>query len=505
MSTGATGPAYPPMKRARLRASTAPGVAGIRVSLRTLAMSGSGIALLLAAGVAGSGRVALSLGALGAILLCRVLMRIAEGMARGLVIARLAIGAFVLQGVWLFVIAAFGFDTVIVASSYHPDLANAVLITSLSLLAVPLGILGAIALARLAGAQTRAASPWAAILQHPDHELKKFLVLGALVLLAYWPAATVNSGFLGYAVRVLARGLLLLPFLAGRYAKQFRGVQPLWYAAMAVNASIGMVLGSRFVALLPIALFVAGHVSTLAGRRRLRVIALATLVAIPGFAVSGAISEVRGQLGRGGIELLSSERVVHVVDGVAETLQSGGGDWFTSANAGISRMLIQPNLAVPILTSSSVPMRGTAGLPEEIKGAAEISALTGRTRENYLVAGLGTAPAVRYGFLVNTETSVEFGVVADGWSRGGPAVAVLYGAIFGFVLVLIERVLRRLTRLRPAATVVLLTSLAYTAFLEIGSLPLASVVRSALLTTGFLGLVVLVMNLVGRSRRSARG
>src|SRR6266540_1656616 len=110
---------------------------------------------------------------------------------------------------------------------------------------------------------------------------------------------------------------------------------------------------------------------------------------------------------------------------------------------GLERMIAWSNFAVPALTPEPVPYRGLSNLGAELLSIARIAGLEGefslKGRDDLLEAGFVTAPAGMYGFTVNDETSVEFGLLPDAWSRAGPLACVVIGLIAGFCFIAIER------------------------------------------------------------------
>jgi hypothetical protein len=460
------------------------------------------VTCFLAAGVLDFGRAALLLSAFGSTVSLGAIFLSVKRRAPSLLLPRFAVAAFIVQGVSLLFIPLLGLDTVLRASTYAPDMADAPLVVGVSLLAVPAGILIAVAIASAGGIVARGgAATWRVWLERPPPGIEKFLILAAVVLVLYWFADHPSAGPVGYVVRIIAKSLILMPLIAGRYATRCPRTSVLWIVAMVINAAFGLALGSRFVALVPVVLFAIGYVSQLRGAQRRIAVAACVALAGPVILISGAVGMARVELGRGGIDLLSRERAAAMADHVLRTVEAESGNSMAALGTGIRRMLIAPNIAVPLLTPETVPSRGWQNLGAELISTAEISGLSGRSREEFLQAGLGVAPAAGYGFLVNTRTAVEFGIVADGWSRGGLAGAVLYGFIFGCVLIALERIVRQLAVRTPSIAVVLLTVASYTAFMQIGGLPLASVVRAMVLAVVFMGVLAFATELMASVTR----
>jgi hypothetical protein len=173
------------------------------------------------------------------------------------------------------------------------------------------------------------------------------------------------------------------------------------------------------------------------------------------FVLAGAIGVVRTEIGRGDFSLFSFERVRKVSNSIENYLGNGSNalSQGTLSN-GPGRMVVWPNLSATILTPENIPYRGFDSFPSEVAASFRVFALAGVSRQGVNDANLFNYPATLYGYTINNDTSVEWGVLADGWSRGGLWSAFLFGFVLTLFFVAAEYVL--ILRGRPTTTVLLL-------------------------------------------------
>lgn len=453
-----------------------------------------------------SGREALLLTGGGALLLSVGIYRAARAIEPDLIAPRLLILIYIVQIASLFLLVAFGLPTIVEASSFAPDLADRPLGAVLPLLVVPLASLLAVTGAiftRAAFTRSRGtdAGTLREMVSRSSPVMRIYLASAAILLLLYWPAARPETGALGYVIRGISTTLIGVPFLVGLFATRFPGIRNLWIVAMVINAIIGLAVGSRFVAFLPITLFPIGYILTLRGEKRKLAMVLAGGGALALLAVSGVIEVVRNEIGRGGIEILTWERLSDVIEESRRTLDVSSGERQLAMFYALGRTLPPPNVAIPALSPETVPYRGFEGLESEIRAMAQINALVGRSTIDLMDAGLMASPARAYGFMINEYTSFEFGILADAWSRGGAMVALLFGFLLTLILIGVERTARRFYRRNPAALLIILTVLAKNAFWDAGHMPLLESIRTLVLSLGLIVVLVGAVDLVTSGRR----
>jgi len=334
---------------------------------------------------------------------------------------------------------------------------------------------------------------------------RPYLIIAALAHLSYWPAGLEDSGPIGYLGRVLATALVCAPFLAGRDSQKDRRLGFLWVVTILVNAVIGIAAGTRGKALLAAVLFVAGLISALPERRRLIVGVCAVFAAVPLIQLAGALGVVRDELGRGGLEMVESGHLSDVFHQLSRELLPGDShDAEVLREHGVSRLLSWTNVVVPLMTPQVVPYRGMTRFLDEATQTFQVASLSGSTPDDLYDAGLWNAPARQYGFTVNAYTSVEYTLAADGWSRGGALVALLFGFVAALILTSCEAGIARLAGRGTGLATFLSLAVAKAAFFDTNFIPLLPMLRGMVLYTLILCALVAVVESTRYAWRSPR-
>lgn len=392
----------------------------------------------------GEGHWALACCAAGTVCLGAILFDVGRRNARALLSVRVFVAVSILQAFWIGVLGVVGGPTFIAGSALGIELIEQPMAATLSLLTVPLGaVMAAVSLGSFFP-RTQSSQP---LLARRDSAIERalwpFLAIWPTLVIAYWPASGGSAGEAGYGIRVMYHTFHLLPFLAGRYLNQHSRLHRIWLLVLAANALAGALVGSRLFASLPIALFVLGFLTRASARQRRRWILGIAGAALPLFYASGMVEAVRTQIGRGGIELLTEERLTEFIaaSGAASQHEASRAALFGD---GVRRMIAWSNQAAILMSPDIVPFRRFDGFVTEVRRAMSIEGTRLEARRELLEAGLYSAPATRYGFNVNEGTSVEFPLLADGWSRGGWVVATLFGVLAGLMLGSIDLLCLRL-------------------------------------------------------------
>ena len=314
-------------------------------------------------------------------------------------------------------------------------------------------------------------------------ERRVCLILAALVHLAYWPATMEGAGVTGYIVRIVSTAWLVSPFLAGRDSRHDRNLALIWWGTIAVNTAIGVILGTRSRALIPAVLFAAGWISAMPKRRRAIAILIATGAAIPLVQLAGAMGVVRDQLGRDRLDGLRQDQAAEMFRQVAHLfLLTGRGSQETQVQ-GVSRLLAWANVVVPLLTPDLIPYRGLKTLADDSVRTFQIASVSGLTADDLYDADLFNGPARIYGFHVDSSSSVEFPVSADGWSRGGVPIVLLFSIVLTLALISVECFIASRQRLPVGLAPVLVLPVAKIALLDANGFPLLVCLRSLALHT----------------------
>ena len=416
---------------------------------------------------------------------------------------RLLIVSYGLQFFALAAIAALGLP---LSPPYHPfdvNIGDAPVRAVLAMLTVPLGVLLAVAAWRLVGHHSSRIAADPTQVNATAHQRRVYLVIAALAQLFYWPAALESSGIVGYVVRILATAWVVAPFLAGRDSRHDRSLVLLWSAILVLNAGIGIAAGTRSLALIPAVLFTVGYISALSGGRRFAVGALALMGTVPLVQLAGAVGVVRDDLGRGGLELMQADHVREVFRHLWDAMAPGDKQSAEEVNVqGVSRMLGWTNVVVPLMTPDTIPYRSLDGFFDEALQTFRVASMSGLTADDLYDAGLSTAQARVYGFNVSSSTSVEFGLAADAWSRGGAPVVLLFSMIAALGLMVGEWFAHRWHRWGAGIGSILALPVAKAAFFDGVVVQLLPMLRGIIL---YMLITAVIVVAVEFARRVAAG
>jgi hypothetical protein len=418
--------------------------------------------------------------------------------------ARLMIVAYAVQ---LLALAAMAALSLPLGPQYHPfeiNAADAPIRSVLAMLTVPIGAVAAAGVwyffSRLSKRQETVSDP-----EDVAARRRVYLIIGALAHLLYWPAGLENSGPIGYLGRVLATVMIMAPFLAGHDSWNDRRLATLWSFTIFVNAAIGIAAGTRSKALIAAVLFVAGYISAVPRRKRIMASVCAAVLAVPLIQLAGALGVVRDELGRGGLEMFESDHIAEVFHQLSREMLPGDSQSTEAVREhGVSRLLAWTNVVVPLMTPETIPYRGFDGFLDEVSQTFRVASVSGLTPEDLYEAGLWTAPARQYGFSVNAFTSVEFTLAADGWTRGGGLVAVLFSFLAALGMTIGELGAERLHWYGAGVATILALPIAKAAFFDTTFIPLLEIFRGMILYMFFGFVVVIAVEFARRTIRSPR-
>ncbi len=438
------------------------------------------------------GRVQLALAALGSLSLAASCFTCAWRSAPRLATLNVLIAASGAQALWILLIAISGGATTLVGSSFGVDLATAPLRTTVPLcIPCAVGVLFCLLLPR---SVARGGAPLPADADAVSRPLNLLALLGGALMILFWIGGSAEKQGIWYWLRLAHYSLSMVPLLVGRFVTGPAAV--FWWCCATANVVVSLSAGARLPALMPVVLWGAGRLwrrGAIDRREMLRFAGAATALVL----VSGAIGVARDVAGRSEVRELTGEGLRTIWAEVATALSRS----LTSeefVRAGIGRMLTEPNQAVFVLTPSVVPYRGFGGFADELVRTARLFHLTNRTRSDFLGEGLGASQATAYGFIVNEFTSVEFPMLADGWSRAGVPAAVVMSTLCVLWLVILERLARGWSHRNPTVALVLFI-VAVKFALDVGGVSF----QAALRTSIYYGAVLVAIAAI-LSRRTVR-
>ena len=406
---------------------------------------------------------------------------------RRLIAVKLLLLSYSLQPLFLVALLAVGYPTFIrFLGKSSLDLSQYPYRILLGLITIPLGVFIIIAIRTYFTRKAPGVSEPNLWLRSSDEKMPLFLVLGAIFNLFFFPVDQVESlAMVGYFMRIFHSASFAVPFLAGLYAMRFKKTTIVWLISLTTSLILGILMGTRYKAFYPIALFAIGWVVSLAPAHRKYGAILVLLGALPTFYISGIMLEARGDLGRDTLAIGLSDYLE-----TARSIKEASDGSEPTRNLylmGFRRVFLWANAVVPVATPEMVPSRGFSDIMHELISYISLPGLTGYGSDR-LGLGFGNVNARRYGFNVTESTSVEFGILPDGWSRGGFMGALAYGALAAAFLIFIESFYRRLLNENSSHFVMVLFVLIGMAYLKYNTYGLVHCIRSTILESAFIAI-----------------
>jgi len=318
------------------------------------------------------------------------------------------------------------------------------------------------------------------------------LVVVSFFFFRFFSDVLLDIPFLGYLSRVGTEAFLLFTFWLGYWNFKLRWVFYIGIGVVLLTTGYSVLSGGRFYAFIQLGALFVGYVLSQPLKRRKFLIRMAVVSLPVLFSISGTLSFVRNQIGRGVGDIeINADRLDDFIDAFSSTLSQddlSDGDKSLSLE-GMKRSVKWPNLSVMALSPDQIPYRGVDNLGIEFSAIFQIAAVSSgfdvesvRTaREANIELGLNTGMANKYGYNVNRMNSVEWGLLADAWSRGGPLIYMLY---FGLIISLFSMLERKMiySKIHPAEKALLIVVLVRILWFNTSSDPLYYIIRTLILS-----------------------
>jgi hypothetical protein len=342
-------------------------------------------------------------------------------------------------------------------------------------------------------------------------EFDAMLIVSALIATSIWISTLSETNVVYFFFRVLSRGLIFAPFVAGLYWNRNRLVQIIWIATLLANLALAFMTGSRSYGFLPLGYYGLGFIlqqATHTGRIFWLTAGIAGLILM--LMASGVVNALRNEVGRTTIQTMNvGEIMSNLPDAISKSLDNNVNDWDSGHQnafwSGLDRMVDGTLLAAPNMTPDVVPYRGYDTLKDELAAMVSIPGLGIFPDLAYDSKGL----AIPYGFNVTedydavTQThssgTVPFNIVADAWSRGGIFSVLAQVGLALLALTFVEKLCYQYLLTRSAGLFVLgRVAACGIAFYNLSTGILSDAIRQLILTLGFTVISVgLLMAFVG--------
>jgi hypothetical protein len=298
---------------------------------------------------------------------------------------------------------------------------------------------------------------------------------------------------LGWAVDLVTEDLEAIGFFLGWFAGDFSAAANVAVlGALTVNCAVGALLGTRYPTVL-LGLYVVGRLVSPHERHRRRLIVASLAALAPLVLFFSIVEDVRIKRGHDSLDLLGVAQLSDFGDAIAVSRSdSQAKDRDPLVNT-LRRLYAWPNAASTILTPDPVPYRGFAHWASDCLPYLQIGTWGSDARGRFFDAGFGTGHASDYGFLNVVGSTVEFGLLADGWSTAGPVGVFVFGAVVMLALCMSEHLVLCVLRLSYTGKLVLVCIL-MKGCIQCYVYPTQLVVRYIVLYTCFWTVVVVIMD-----------
>lgn len=366
-------------------------------------------------------------------------------------------------------------------------------------LTVPFGVFAHSSMMRLLGgnSKNRPVQTIVGVFGQATRKMQILLIVGSLLIFISWfvTEQVFEENFGAYLIRILIRVCTFIPFAMGYYWDRFRTALAVYVATFLLGLYFAFLTGSRGYVYLPLMLFFIGvALRQYSKGRLLRGILVLAPVGVALVVLGGVIGIMRDEIGR--TDLRKTGEVSGAVRAnVARSLLETGGEG--SGNTGVIeniafRMVPWANFVVPVMSPNDVPYRGFGDLSEEMVSAFFVARFTG-------VGYFSNLHSNNYGFYTGDSSSVDFGLIADSWSRGGLIGAILYSSAGAFLLTCLERALRYLVSSTGDWYIFVILLMFSVAWFDYGRTGLIYSLRGAVISSSILASLIVIDRFSSRS------
>lgn len=307
-----------------------------------------------------------------------------------------------------------------------------------------------------------------------------------------------------WVVSVLTEDLQATAFFLGWFAGDLgAGANCAVLVALVVNCVVGGLLGTRYP-IFVLGLYLVGRFVSPRERHRRTLICASLAGAVPVLYFFAIVGDIRGKRGYETLDLLGPSRWGDFVEAASASRSGYGAKGVAPTGDTLSRWYAWSNAASIILTPDPVPYRGFAGWASGCLSYLQIGTWTAEARQRFFDEGIGTKQASNYGFLDQVGSTVEFGVLADGWSTAGPVGVLVLGVLVMLALCMSEHLVLDRVRLSYTGRLIFLCIL-IKACIHCNGYPAPLIIRYVVLYTCFWVMVLKIADaLIGYHQGESR-
>jgi hypothetical protein len=320
--------------------------------------------------------------------------------------------------------------------------------------------------------------------------IPRFYAFLGLIFIVLYPINEFLPQVLAYFLRLSLGVFVVSPVLAGylffKSGKAFNGA---WLVVLVFFTAWSFTIGSRGHATLFLVYYFFGlFCGARSPQLRSRILLLSLIIIYPFTTILGAVGGVRDEIGRVSTADITENRIRLFLTEFSKDNDATKKD--QSFVHGIYRLINWANPAVIYLTPERVGYRYFGSVPKELLAILDISIISGKSprekRKEDIRNKLGTAAANDYGFKVTETNSVEFGVIADSWSRAGVWGLVIVVFIMISTFLWVETLIIGTRKNNIAFSIVTQFYFLSVVFSEFPSVPVTYFVRDNVLNFSFI-------------------
>lgn len=340
----------------------------------------------------------------------------------------------------------------------------------------------------------------------PGDSFNWFILFVSLNTIAYGLVLGLGSfGPVGYLVSVTHATFTLYMFFVGYWNIKLKWF-PIAFFALFAEVVTSILAGGRFPVFLQTGLFFVGYLISRSLPQR-KVLIVAAFILLPFvYSLIGIMGIVRDEIGRTREAFRTTDRVSIYLSTFSK-IWNGGSDLSEDeiSNLGKGRNINWPSLAVIALSPEVIPYAGFENLDTELEAVVNVVGISAGTdleeilesREAQIEKSLGTGMANRYGYMVTRDNSVEWGLLSDSWSKGGPIVFLIFYTILFAIFVFIEN---KIARMNDFYFLIYFSVLINIVWLTANSLPFYFTIRTLILNFALVAVILFFFRILNFAR-----